>query len=175
MAKQIINTGVSANDKSGDPIRTAATKINNNFNELYTYLGNGSELTVAAVARTGSYNSLVDRPNMALYALKTESFAGDYNDLRNKPTSWDWNYITGKPDLTQFQTKSEAFSGNYSDLTNKPTLFSGSYIDLTNKPTIPTDVSDLTDTEHLLGQGGTAFDFGTFASPASTSVDFGTF
>ena len=34
--------------------------------------------------------------------------------------------------------------------------FSGNYNDLTNKPTIPTDVSDLTDTEGLLGQGGSS-------------------
>lgn len=161
MAKQIINIGVSANDKSGDPLRTAAQKINNNFGELYLYLGNGTELTVATVAKTGSYNSLVDKPNMALYQLKTESFSGRYDDLSGRPTSWDWNFITGKPDLSQFQTKSEAFSGNYSDLTNrpdlsiyqlksqtfsgnyadltnKPTLFSGSYADLTNKPTLAT-------------------------------------
>ena len=160
MAKQIINTGVAANDKSGDPLRTAAQKINSNFGELYLYLGNGTELTVANVAKTGSYNSLIDRPNLALYQLKTEAFSGDYNDLRNKPVgAGDYNSLTNKPDLTQFQTKSEAFSGNYSDLfnrpdlsiyqlksqtfsgnyadlTNKPTLFSGSYTDLTNKPTL---------------------------------------
>ena len=145
MAKQIINIGVSANDKSGDPLRTAAQKINNNFGELYLYLGNGTELTVAAVAKTGSYNSLIDRPNMALYQLKADSFSGRYEDLSGRPTSWDWNYVTNKPDLSQFQTKSEAFSGNYSDLTNRPDLsiyqlksqtFSGNYADLTNKPTL---------------------------------------
>ena len=163
MAKRIINIGTTANDKSGDPLRTAATKINDNFGELYLYLGNGTELTVAAVAKTGSYNSLVDRPNLALYQLKADSFSGDYNDLTNKPAVFSGNYtdLTNKPDLTQFQTKSEAFSGNYSDLfnrpdlslyqlktetfsgnyndlTNKPTLFSGSYVDLANKPTFAT-------------------------------------
>ena len=145
MAKQILNIGTSANDKSGDPLRTAAQKINSNFGELYLYLGNGTELTVAAVAKTGSFNSLVDRPNLNLYALKSETFSGDYNDLRNKPLTADYNTLTNKPDLTQFQTKSEAFSGNYSDLTFKPDLtiyqlksqaFSGSYNDLTNRPTL---------------------------------------
>ena len=33
-------------------------------------------------------------------------------------------------------------------------LFTGSYADLTNTPTIPTDISDLTDTQSLLGAGG---------------------
>ena len=33
-------------------------------------------------------------------------------------------------------------------------IFTGSYNDLSNKPTIPADISDLTDTQSLLGQGG---------------------
>jgi len=35
MAKQTINIGSSANDGTGDPLRTAFTKINANFTELY--------------------------------------------------------------------------------------------------------------------------------------------
>lgn len=35
MAKQIINTGKSQNKGDGDPLRTAFTKVNENFNELY--------------------------------------------------------------------------------------------------------------------------------------------
>ena len=35
MAKKIINIGQSINDKSGDPLRTAFSKINDNFTELY--------------------------------------------------------------------------------------------------------------------------------------------
>jgi len=36
MAKQVINIGTSANDGTGDPLRTAFDKINDNFTELYT-------------------------------------------------------------------------------------------------------------------------------------------
>lgn len=36
MAKQIINIGSTANDGSGDPLRTAFDKVNDNFTELYT-------------------------------------------------------------------------------------------------------------------------------------------
>lgn len=35
MAQQTINIGSSANDGTGDPIRTAFTKVNDNFTELY--------------------------------------------------------------------------------------------------------------------------------------------
>ena len=35
MALQLINVGSAPNDGTGDPIRTAYTKCNNNFTELY--------------------------------------------------------------------------------------------------------------------------------------------
>lgn len=38
MARENINTGGSANDGTGDSLRTAGVKINNNFTELYTSL-----------------------------------------------------------------------------------------------------------------------------------------
>lgn len=36
MAKQTINIGTAPNDRKGDPLRTAFTKINSNFSELYS-------------------------------------------------------------------------------------------------------------------------------------------
>lgn len=39
MAKQTINTGTTANDKTGDTLRGAGVKINANFTELYDILG----------------------------------------------------------------------------------------------------------------------------------------
>jgi len=35
MAKQVINIGTVANDGTGDPLRTAFDKVNDNFTELY--------------------------------------------------------------------------------------------------------------------------------------------
>ena len=39
MARQTVNTGSAANDNTGDTMRSAGTKINANFAELYTILG----------------------------------------------------------------------------------------------------------------------------------------
>ena len=36
MAKQTISIGTTSNDHTGDPLRTAFTKVNANFTELYT-------------------------------------------------------------------------------------------------------------------------------------------
>lgn len=48
MAKQTINLGTMADNKSGDPLRTAFTKINQNFDELYS-----SPTTSGTIAVTG--------------------------------------------------------------------------------------------------------------------------
>jgi len=39
MTQQIINVGTSVNSKTGDPLRTAFTKINANFADLYASVG----------------------------------------------------------------------------------------------------------------------------------------
>lgn len=58
MAKLTINIGQSANDKNGDPLRTAFTKVNANFDELYAGAANETQLT------NGSYTAT----NMVLYS-----------------------------------------------------------------------------------------------------------
>ena len=42
MAKQLLGRGSSANDGTGDNLRDGANKINLNFNEIYTAIGDGS-------------------------------------------------------------------------------------------------------------------------------------
>jgi hypothetical protein len=56
MAKQIINIGSTANDGSGDPLRTAFDKVNDNFNELYTDDTNdvSSIVATAPIARNNA-------------------------------------------------------------------------------------------------------------------------
>ena len=51
MAQQTINIGSAANDGTGDPLRTAFDKINDNFSEVYTELG-GTSLSSLAFSGT---------------------------------------------------------------------------------------------------------------------------
>lgn len=44
MSKQLINRGVVANDGTGDNLRVGAGKINDNFDEVYAAIGDGSSL-----------------------------------------------------------------------------------------------------------------------------------
>ena len=44
MAKQTIGRGSSANDGTGDNLREGANKVNLNFNEIYTAIGDGTNV-----------------------------------------------------------------------------------------------------------------------------------
>ena len=46
MAKQVIGLGSAANDNTGDTLRAGGDKVNDNFSEVYTALGNGTDLTI---------------------------------------------------------------------------------------------------------------------------------
>jgi hypothetical protein len=47
MAQQVISIGGTANDGTGDPLRTAFTKCNQNFAELYARGAAGSNLDIS--------------------------------------------------------------------------------------------------------------------------------
>ncbi len=49
MAKQGITTGSTPNDGTGDTLLAGAVKINSNFDEIYNYFGNGSNLNFTSV------------------------------------------------------------------------------------------------------------------------------
>ena len=91
MTKKNISLGTTANDHSGDSLRVAGGKINDNFTELYNALGVNGALNVATVAKTGSYNDLVDVPPAApaLVAPPTSSTGNGHTGQ----ISWDANYI----------------------------------------------------------------------------------
>lgn len=60
MAKQLLALGTSPNDNTGDTLRNGGDKINDNFNEIYSAIGNGSAIQVnvtnAAVGQVLKYN-----------------------------------------------------------------------------------------------------------------------
>ena len=58
MAFQGIVTGSAPNDNTGDTLLAGGIKINSNFTELYTLLGNGSTLAVGVVTNTGDASSV---------------------------------------------------------------------------------------------------------------------
>lgn len=61
MTRQNINVGSSANDGTGDTLRSAGTKINQNFQELYTQLGGDSSTlsTQVIIKDSGSVGTII--------------------------------------------------------------------------------------------------------------------
>ena len=62
MAQQTINIGTTANDGTGDPLRTAFDKINDNFTELYT----ASPVTSQITLEGNKINTNVSNANLEL-------------------------------------------------------------------------------------------------------------
>jgi hypothetical protein len=116
------NVSVAYNDLTGKIVLTATVPAG--FNGDYNSLSNRPSL--AAVATSGSYDDLTDKPVIT-------GFSGDYQDLTNQPTLFSGNYndLINKPTLATVAT-----SGSYSDLTGRPSLFSGNYGDLTGVPNL---------------------------------------
>jgi len=63
MAKQTINIGTAANSKNGDPLRTAFTKVNANFTELYAGAANETQLTNGAYTVTLGSDGVLTLPS----------------------------------------------------------------------------------------------------------------
>lgn len=61
MARQIVNIGASANDGTGDGIRTGGGKINDNFEELYSLLGWGNYADAATTPATQVFNTTASK------------------------------------------------------------------------------------------------------------------
>jgi hypothetical protein len=66
MAKKRINIGDKANDRTGDSLRSAFSKINENFDELYAGLGLGGSSTIGAFSFNGNVMSTVDSTSVVI-------------------------------------------------------------------------------------------------------------
>ena len=113
---------------------------------------------LAAVATSGDYDDLVNKPTIPTVPTNVSAFTNDagYTTNEGTITGITMNGVSkgtsGNVDLGTVITEHQslagyaqtadlaavATSGSYTDLTDKPNLFSGDYNDLTNKPTIPT-------------------------------------
>lgn len=138
MSKQLINLGTTVNDGTGDALRVGAQKINENFTELYNFLGSsGGQLSLV--------NSIITEEG-----LRVNSSSGNIAISAKIATTTELGSVivgaglsitsSGVLSATGLQNQ---FTGSYNDLTDKPELFSGVYNDLTGKPSIPETIFDL--------------------------------
>ena len=175
MAKLTVNIGTSANDRTGDNLRTAFNKINTNFTELYTALGlDDNSLNLGAFEFTGSVMTTTDSSaitiDQAVTVTSDLTVGGDvvpstdlgsslgsatkrFKDLYiSNNTIFLGNTSLGVSSGGDLTVGGSSVSSviDYNDIQNKPTLFDGAYASLSGTPTIPTATSDLTNDSGFL-------------------------
>ena len=162
MTKQIINIG-TADKGNGDPLRTAFTKVNENFDELYIALGLNADvnLNIGAFEFTGSVISTTDSTAIVIDQAVTVSSdltvggnivpqTANGGDLGSLARPWKTLYVSNQTIYLGSVPLSLEPGTNELRVNNVPISQNISYADI---PNAPRDVSDLTDDEGLLGGG----------------------
>lgn len=129
MARQIINIGAAPNDRTGDPLRTAFTKTNENFNELYANVAtitgdiitDVSELTdTQGILFSGNYADLIGKPFIP-------QDVSDLTDTTNKFRQKEYIRLTGTYSgdniVTTFVKQPYTQPGDYFDTINDQIAF----------------------------------------------------
>jgi hypothetical protein len=163
MAQNLINVGESPNDRRGDSLRAAFTKINANFTELYTALGLNSDgtLNLGAFEFTGSVMSTTDSSSITIDQATTVSsnltVGGDLlpsvangGDLGSAAKPWRSLYVSTNTVFLGGVPLSLEAGTNELTINNVPI---SQTINYANIPNAPRDLSDLTDNDGSLGGG----------------------
>ncbi|MDB4342462.1 hypothetical protein OAA20_00100 [bacterium] len=155
MAKQLIGLGSSPNDGTGDNLRVGGDKVNDNFNEIYTAIGDGTTLTSGTFITTTSTNILTNK-TIALGSNTVSGTTAQFNTaitdgsfatlagsevLTNKSIDSDNNTITN---IVDADIKSSAAIAN-SKLANSSISIGGITLNLGDTDATPAlDLSDAT-------------------------------
>ena len=95
MAKQTINIGSSANDGTGSTLRAGGDLINDNFNEIYTAIGDGSTLSPVTASSTHTFtNKTYDLGGTG------NSFTGSLSEFNSALQGDSFVSLTGSETLT---------------------------------------------------------------------------
>jgi len=151
VAKQTVNLGTSANKGDGDPLRTAFTKVNANFTEVYSLLGaEGGDVddVVAPMLVHNSHTNVTvtrdDAANKIIFSVDpydgdiTGSVFADDSTLLvdgvnglipssvisgTEATNWNTAYGWGNHSVAGYLTSVPAQT--FTSLTGKPTTLAG--------------------------------------------------
>src|SRR6056300_534476 len=134
MAKQIINIGTIANDGTGSTLRAAGDLVNDNFNEIYTAIGDGTTLNSDVLTASSTHTLTNKSGNISQWTNDTGYITSvtETNDLTSAVT-WadvpDANITQSS--VTQHQAALSITESQISDLQSYITA--GSTTTLTNK------------------------------------------
>jgi hypothetical protein len=115
MAKQEVNIGVEGNDGTGDSIREAFRKVNENFNEVYAIFGLGGQISFTSLNDTpGDDTSAYLSNEGSLVAVKQDATGLDFyelvsnagtNDPNNPENTIAFSYEGNKLKITAVNTR----------------------------------------------------------------------
>jgi hypothetical protein len=140
MAYQSIGRGTSANDGTGDDLRTGAGKVNANFVELYTYLGTGSALSADPVVTLAGTQTLTNKTLTAPTITGAGAIAGVF-------TGNITGNVTGNADTATALATARTIAGQSFDGTANITIASS---DLSDAASVVTETSTDTLTNKTL-------------------------
>jgi len=126
MAKQTINIGTIANDGTGNTLRDAGDIINDNFNEIYTAIGDGTTLNSDVLTASSTHNLTNKSGNISQWTNDSGyiTSVSETNDLTSSVT-WadvpDANITQSS--VTQHQTALSITSSQVSDLATSTISF----------------------------------------------------
>ena len=162
MAKSVIGTGTTANDGTGDTLRAAGIKINDNFTEIYTALGDG---TTIGLTSTAAELNILDG---------VTADATEINVLDGiTATTAELNYVDGVTSAIQTQIDAKATGDQTVSTTSSPSFANVALTGTASDPKISAVAdADLTIVT-LTGATPNNFVFGADASltfPAAASI-----
>lgn len=172
MARTILNRGSAANDGTGDSLRDGADKINANFAEIYSVLGNGDNLLTTDI--DFGENKILFSNSVArqtdLSSIDASKYLGMIVHAQNTGALYYAHSGTWRKLLT------DNSAGNVPQYTDslKNVAYTANYNDLTNRPAIPTRLTDIGIVDGSAGQTLTTDGTGnfTFRDIEATSVNF---
>ena len=105
MPKQLIDRGTVANDGTGDTIRVGAGKVNDNFNEIYNAIGDGSTLISGTIisdisTATLSNKTINSNANTITIALGEITLTGTTTQFNSALSDDDFVALTNSVTLT---------------------------------------------------------------------------
>lgn len=171
MAKQLINRGSNANDGTGDSLRDGADKLNTNFSEIYTVLGDGTNLLTTDIdfgVNKLLYSNMVSQLN-DLTLIDPSKYHGLVMHVHETGAL----YYAHAGAWRKLLTDSSSSIANYNDSLDT-VAYSGNYNDLNSRPLIPSVLTDINITDGSAGQVLSTDGTGnfTFRDVVATSIPF---
>ena len=130
MAKQTINIGTIANDGTGSTLRAAGDLINDNFNEIYSSIGDGTTLTnilVAGYITASSTDTLINKSGNISQWTNDSGYITSVSETNDLTSSVTWADVPDanitQSSVTQHQTALSITSSQVSDLATSTISF----------------------------------------------------